>query len=372
MAYRPTSDRILFITTTVLTVFGLVMVYSASSAVASSRYGASSYFFLRQLAFAAAGYVLMIALMKIDYRVWEKEKALRYLLVGCAGLLILVFSQPTVNHAHRWFRYGPLSFQPSEIAKLVLLVFLASYLRKYDPEINDLRTRLLPCLALVGLYAGLIAVEPDLGQALCVIAIAVLLLFIAGLSWGYIAGAFLLSVPVFYFAIMRVPYRWERIRVFLNPFHDPLGAGWNVSQSLTAVGSGGILGLGLGDSRQKLFFLPEAHSDFIFAVISEELGLVGASFVLLLFLVFFYRGLKITFRAPDKFGFYLGMGITLLVVLQAFVNISMALSLMPAKGIALPFVSQGGSSLLLNLMATGILLNIAQYGEENSRKARRA
>ena len=191
MAYRPTSDRILFITTTLLTVFGLVMVYSASSAVASSKYGASSYFFIRQLAFAAAGYVLMIALMQIDYRIWEKEKMLRYLLIGCAGMLVLVFSQPTVNHAHRWFRYGPLSFQPSEIAKLVLLIFLASYLRKYDPEINDLRTRLLPCLAVVGLYAGLIAIEPDLGQALCIIAITVLLLFLAGLSWVYITGAFL-------------------------------------------------------------------------------------------------------------------------------------------------------------------------------------
>ena len=372
MAYRPTSDRILFITATLLTVFGLVMVYSASSTVALSRYGASAHFFIRQLAFAVAGYVMMIALMRTDYRIWEKEKPLWWLLAGCFVMLVLVFAQPTVNHAHRWFRYGPLSFQPSEIVKLVLLIFLASYLRKHESEINDLRTRLLPCLALVALFAGLIAIEPDLGQALCVLAITVLLLFIAGLSWVYIAGAGLLSIPVFYFGVVRVPYRWERVKVFLNPFHDPLGAGWNVSQSLTAVGNGGVLGLGLGDSRQKMFFLPEAHSDFIFAVISEELGLLGASFVLLMFLIFFYRGLKITFRAPDKFGFYLGMGITMLVVLQALVNISMALSLMPAKGIALPFVSQGGSSLLLNLMATGILLNIAQYGDDHSRKVQRA
>jgi cell division protein FtsW len=372
MAYRPASDRILFITTTLLTVFGLVMVYSASSTIASSKYGASYHFFVRQLAFAVVGYVMMIVLMRMDYRVWERKKPLWWLLAGCFALLVLVFTQPTVNSAHRWFRYGPLSFQPSEIAKLGLLIFLASYLRNHESEINDLRTRLLPCLALVGLFAGVIAIEPDLGQALCVLAITVLLLFIAGLSWVYIAGAGLLSIPVLYFAVVRVPYRWERVRVFLNPFHDPLGAGWNVSQSLTAVGNGGILGLGLGDSRQKMFFLPEAHSDFIFAVISEELGLLGAGFVLLLFLIFFCRGLKITFRAPDRFGFYLGMGITLLVVLQALVNISMALSLMPAKGIALPFVSQGGSSLLLNLMATGILLNIAQYGEEHSRMVRRS
>ncbi len=373
MAYRPTSDRILFITATLLTVFGLVMVYSASSTIAASKYGASSHFFVRQLAFAVAGYVMMIALMRTDYRVWERrQKALWWLLAVCLGMLVLVFTQPTVNGAHRWFRYGPLSFQPSEIAKLAILIFLASYLKKHESEINELRTILLPCLALVGLFAGVIAIEPDLGQAVCVLAITVLLLFIAGLSWAYIAGAALLSIPAFYFGVVCVPYRWERVRVFLNPFHDPLGAGWNVSQSLTAVGNGGILGLGLGDSRQKMFFLPEAHSDFIFAVISEELGLLGAGFVLVLFLIFFYRGLKITFRAPDRFGFYLGMGITLLVVLQALVNISMALSLMPAKGIALPFVSQGGSSLLLNLMATGILLNIAQYGEEHSRKVQRA
>jgi cell division protein FtsW len=218
-------------------------------------------------------------------------------------------------------------------------------------------------MGLIGLFVGLIVIEPDLGQAACITAIAALLLFVAGLSWWYVVGSALLAVPAFYFGVVCVPFRWERIRVFLNPFHDPLGSGWHVTQSLTAIGSGGITGLGLGASRQKLFFLPEAHSDFIFAVIAEELGLIGAGFVVLLFLIFFYRGLKITFRAPDAFGFYLGLGITLLVATQAFINISMVLALLPAKGMALPFVSQGGSSLMLNMMATGMLLNIAHYGE---------
>ena len=364
MAYKPTSDRVLFITTTLLTLFGLVMVYSASSMVSSSRYGTSSYFFLRQLAFAALGYALMIGLMNVDYHAWQKKAVLKWMLAGCAILLILVLFQPAVNGAHRWLRFGALSFQPSEIAKLALLAFLAWFLNGHDSEVNHVGKRLLPCLAVVGLYAALIAVEPDLGQAVCIAAITALLLFIAGLSWIYVGGAVLLAIPAFYFGVVCVPFRWERIKVFLRPFHDPLGAGWHVSQSLTAIGSGGASGLGLGASKQKLFFLPEAHSDFIFAVIAEELGLIGAAAVLVLFVLFLYRGLKITLRAPDKFGFYLGFGITMLVAMQALVNISMVLALLPTKGIALPFISQGGSSLLLNLMATGILLNIAQYEEK--------
>jgi cell division protein FtsW len=318
---------------------------------------------MRQLAFAALGYVLMISLMSIDYHAWQKERVIRWSLAICFILLLVVFTQPAVNGARRWLRYGPLSFQPSEIAKLALLLFMAYFLHRHGKEVNRLRDRLVPCLGLVGLFVGLIAIEPDLGQAACITGIVALLLFLAGLSWWYVAGAFLLAVPAFYFGVVRVPFRWERIRVFLNPFHDPLGAGWSVAQSLTAIGSGGITGLGLGGSKQKLFFLPEAHSDFIFAVIAEELGFLGAGFLVLLFCIFFYRGLKITSRAPDAFGFYLGLGITLLVVSQAFINISMVLSLLPTKGMALPFVSQGGSSLMLNMMATGLLLSIARYGE---------
>ncbi|NWG13102.1 MAG: putative lipid II flippase FtsW [Acidobacteria bacterium] len=364
MAYKPTSDKILFIVTALLTIFGLVMVHSASSMVASFRYGMSSYYLLRQLAFAALGFTLMITLMNVDYHTWQRKRPLKWILVVCAIMLVLVFLQPPINGSHRWIRYGPLSFQPSEFAKLALLMFLATYLNRHDSEINMLRMRLLPCMCLVGIYAALIAREEDLGQAACVIAITALMLFIAGLSWLYVAGTVALGAAAFYFFVVCVPWRWERILVFLRPFHDPLGAGWQVSQSLTAVGSGGILGLGLGASRQKLFFLPTAHSDSIYAVISEELGLVGAAAVLLLFAIFFHRGLKIASRAPDRFGFYLGLGITMLVVLQALVNISMVLALLPTKGIALPFISQGGSSLLLNLVATGILLNISQYGEK--------
>jgi cell division protein FtsW len=298
----------------------------------------------------------------VDYHVWRKPKTIKIMLVICALILIFVRTQPSVNGAHRWLRYGPfISFQPSEVAKLVVIVFIAAFLHKFEGEINQPIKRLLPFCAVVGLFAGLIAIEPDLGQAVCLCMIAGILLFVAGLAWQYIAGAFLLSIPTLYFLVKLFPFRMERIETFLDPFHDPLRAGWQISQSLTAVATGGLSGLGFGASRQKLFFLPEASSDFIFAVIGEELGLIGTCLVAIAFLVFFYRGIRIILRAPDRFGFYLGLGITLMVALQGFINISMVLAMMPTKGIALPFMSQGGSSLLLNLLATGVLLNLSSH-----------
>ncbi len=365
MSYKPTSDRVLFITTSLLTIFGLIMVYSASSAVASNRFGMSSYYFLRQLAYAALGYLLMILLMNVDYHFWQKPRIIQASCILSLVMLVMVFTQPRINGARRWLRYGPLlSFQPSEIAKLALLIFMAYYLHKYEVEINDPGKRLLPCMALLGLFAGLIMLEPDLGQAACLLLIAGILLFVAGLSWRYMVGAVALVLPVFYFWIWRVQFRRDRLEAFLNPSTDPLGTGWHIMQSLIALGSGGIFGLGLGASRQKRFFLPEAHSDFIYAIIGEEIGMIGTLLIAVAFLVFFYRGMRITFRAPDRFGFFLGFGITLMVALQAFINISMVLAMMPTKGIALPFISQGGSSLLLNLTATGLLLNISHYGEQ--------
>jgi cell division protein FtsW len=364
MAYKPSSDKILFFTAGFLTIFGLVMVYSASSVVASSQHGMSSYFFIRQLLHAGFGFIFLIFMMNVDYHVLQKPKAIAVMLVLCALILVFVLTQPKVNGAHRWLRYGPfLSFQPSEVAKLIVLVFIAAYLHKHESEINRPLRRLLPFGAVVLLFAGLIAIEPDLGQALTLCMITGILLFVAGLAWQYIAGAALLSVPAFYFFVMRVPFRWERIKSFIDPFHDPLGSGWQISQSLTAVGTGGFSGLGLGAGKQKLFYLPEASSDFIFAVIGEELGLIGTCLVAIAFLIFFYRGIRIVLRSSDRFGFYLGLGITLMVVLQGFINMSMVLAMMPTKGIALPFMSQGGSSLLLNLIATGVLLNLSHHNE---------
>ncbi len=362
MAYKPSSDRVLFFTVGFLTIFGLVMVYSASSIQGSSQHGMSTYFFLRQLLYAGIGLLFLILMMNTDYHIWQKPKAIGLTLLICALALAFVLTQPKVNGAHRWLRLGSyLSFQPSEITKLAVIIFVAWFLQKYEREINQPIRRLLPFGLVVGLFAALIYVEPDLGQALCLCMIAAILLFIAGLAWQYLAGAALLSIPAFYFFVVREHYRWERIQSFLDPFHDKLGSGWQISQSLIAVGSGGVSGLGLGASKQKLYFLPEASSDFIFAVIGEELGLIGTCLVAIAFLVYFYRGMRIVLRSPDRFGFYLGLGITLMVVLQGFINVSIVLAMMPTKGIALPFMSQGGSSLLLNLLATGMLLNLSHH-----------
>jgi cell division protein FtsW len=365
MAYKANSDRPLFITANVLAIFGLLMVYSASSVVASTQHdGMSAYFFVRQLIYAAVGYLLMVVLMNVDYHVWQRKKLISILVVASAASLVFVRTQPAVNGAHRWLRYGMFSFQPSEIAKLVLLIFISAYLHQHESEINRFGSRLFPCLVVVLLFTGLIAIEPDFGQAVCLMLIIAVLLFIAGISWKYVTAAIVVGLPLLYFAVLLFPYRFQRILAFLDRTHEPLGSGWQISQSLTAVGSGGLLGLGLGAGKQKLFFLPEAPSDFIFAVIGEEIGLIGSIAVCFAFLFFFYRGMKIALKAPDRFGFYLGMGITLMVVMQAFINMSMVLALMPTKGIALPFISQGGSSLLLSLMATGVLLNISNYVEK--------
>jgi cell division protein FtsW len=353
MAYKPSSDKILFVTAGLLTIFGLVMVYSASM---------SSYSFMRQLLHAGLGFILLIFMMNVDYHVWQKPKVINTLLVLCVLVLVFVLMQGSVNGANRWIRYGRyISFQPSEIAKLVVLMFVAGYLHKHASEINQPIRRMLPFGLVVLVIVGLIAKEHDFGQALCICMITGIVLGIAGLAWYYFAGAALLAIPVFYFEVVCEPYRWGRIKAFLHPFDDPLKTGWQISQSLTAVGSGGPAGLGLGASRQKLFFLPEAPSDFIFAVIGEELGLIATCLVTLAFLLFFYRGIRITLRSPDRFGFYLGLSITLMVALQGFINISMVLGMIPTKGIALPFISLGGSSLLLNLIATGVLLNLSSH-----------
>jgi cell division protein FtsW len=355
MAYKPSSDRILFITAGLLTIFGLVMVYSASMSSAA---------FLRQLVYAGVGFISLIFIMNVDYHVWQKPRVLRVLLVLCAVALVFVLTQGRVNNANRWIRYGSLiSFQPSEIAKLVLFAFVAAYLHKHEEEINQPVRRLLPLALVVMGIVYLIVKEPDFGQAICICMITGVVLIVAGLAWYYVAGAAVLAVPVFYFYVVCVQFRWERVMAFLDPLRDPLHSGWQINQSLIAVGSGGLWGLGLGASRQKLSFLPEASSDFIFAVIGEELGLIATSLVALAFLVYFYRGIRITLRSPDRFGFYLGLSITLMVALQAFINISMVLSMMPTKGIALPFISRGGSSLLLNLIATGVLLNLSNHNK---------
>jgi len=363
MAYKASSDRVLFLSTSLLTLFGLIMVYSASSVVASR---ARDVILLFSETAAARGHWLHPAAGSDECRLpfLQNEKVIRSLIFLSLAALVLVLMGPKINGAHRWFRYGPLiSFQPSEIAKLVLLAFMAAYLHKHESEINEPWNRLCPCLLVVGLFTALIGIEPDLGQALCMVFIAAVLLYLAGLSWRYIAGAAVLALPAFYFFCCAGGIQMGSDPRFPRSVPGPAGFGMADISIVDSGGERGLWGVGLGASKQKLFFLPEASSDFIFAVIGEEIGLLGTSLIVLGFLIFFYRGMKITLRAPDRFGFYFGLGITLMVVLQGFINISMVLAMIPTKGIALPFISQGGSSLLLNLAAAGVLLNISHHAK---------
>ena len=366
MAYRPGSDKVLLLTVGLLTALGLVMVYSASSIHAAARHGESSYFFLRQLAFAGIGFAALLWLTHVDYHFFQKTKVLKIIMLLSAAALVFVLAQPTVNGAHRWFFVKGISVQPSEFAKLGVLIFIAWFLHRHEKDINRPERIASICVAVV-LFAGLIGIEPDLGQAITLCLITVILLFMSGLAWRYIAGAFFFAVffgpMLFYFLVYKVEYRWKRVLAFINPETDLAGAAWQINQSFIAIGSGGFSGLGLGDGKQKLYFLPESSTDFIFAIICEELGLIGAALVVAAFLIIFYRGMKIAMKSHDRFGFYLGAGITLMVALQGLINISMVLGLLPTKGIALPFISQGGSSLLMNLAAIGILLNLSHQNK---------
>ncbi len=370
MNLAPPNDRSLFFITTLLTIFGLVVVYSASSVLATSKHGMSLYYFLRQLAYAAVGYLIMLGLIQIDYRIYQKKRVVFVLLVLSGMSLLYVLTQPPINGASRWILlpFG-LSFQPSEMAKVILLIFLAWYLDRFGRDLRQSWKIAAGCILVVGIFAGLIRVEPDLGQAVCIVALAGLVLFLAGMHRRHVGLALVSSGLIAGYAIVTSPFRMDRIKTFFDAFFgsssDPHGAAWQPTQAVTGIGSGGFLGLGPGGSNQKLHFLPEAHSDFIFAVIGEEWGFIGAAAVVALFAIFFLRGLRVAFRAPDAFGTYLALGITLMVVVQALVNISVVTGMFPTTGIALPFISQGGSSLLMNLCATGILLNISNHMEQS-------
>ena len=358
MAYRPSSDKYLLSVVGFLTVLGLLMVYSASSVAAVNDHGDSYYFFLRQLGVAGFGFLLLLALMHVDYHFFQKPKVLATIVVLTAAALVFVLFQPAVKGAHRWIIIKGISIQPSEFAKLAVLIFIAWFLHTYGKVLNRPACIAFICATIV-IFAGLIGIEPDLGQALTLCLVAAILLLMAGLAWRYVSLAFICAVPAFLLFVYNSDYRWRRVEVFLNPENSSYDAVYQIKQSLIAVGSGGISGLGLGDSKQKLFFLPERDTDFIYAIICEELGFIGAVLVIAAFLFFFYRGMKIAMNSQDKFGFYLAAGITLLVTLQGLISITMVLGMLPTKGIALPFISRGGSSLLMNLAATGILLNLS-------------
>jgi cell division protein FtsW len=361
MTKRFSSDPILFSATAVLVFLGLLMVYSSSAAVAAENYGSSTALFWRQFAGALLGTGALLALMRIDYHHW------RHPIVVFGGIflavLLLVAAMLSAPHqaTHRWLRWGPVSFQPSEFAKLTLIVFLAYWLERRGEEINLLKKTLLPALVLLGVVLGLIVIEPDLGTPVSIALVAAALFYLAGLHMRYFGYVALGSLPLLYVLVLRVPYRRNRVLAFLDPYADPLGSGFQIIQSMIAVGTGGITGLGLMNGKQKLFFLPAPYTDFIFAVTAEELGLWGAMLVLTLFGIYFWRGWLASLHAPDEFGRYLAAGLTLTIACQALINLSVVLGLVPPKGIPLPFMSYGGTSLILFLASTGILLNISRH-----------
>jgi len=360
VARKLKPDRILFLVTLVLVGFGVAMVFSSSAIVAKERFGDPNYFSFKQLISATLGLAIMFVVMKIDYHTYRHPVVVFSALAIVVALLVLVFFLATSANTHRWIQFSGFSLQPSEMAKLALIFFLAYFLEKRKGRANDLAFTLVPIAVIVSVLAGLIVLQPDLGTAVSLIAISVVLLFVAGLDLRWIAASIIFVVPAFYLLVFRVRYRRERILAFLNPWGEPLGRGFQIIQSLFSIASGGIAGLGFMEGKQKLFYLPEAHTDFIFAVVGEELGLIGTSALLGLFGVFFWRGVRASMRAPDLFGFYLALGITLMVCVQAFTNMSVVLGLLPTKGIPLPFLSYGGSSFVVMLAAVGILLNVSQ------------
>jgi cell division protein FtsW len=363
MAKRVSVDRWLFTVTMLLVFVGLVMVFSASAVMAKDKYGSPYAFLLRQLLWALAGLVAMVVAMRVDYRCY-KNPAVVFSLMGLTTLLLIsVFFLDRSHNTHRWIRWDGFSLQPSELAKPVLILFLAYFLEGRTKSMDDWRNTLLPAAAPVLVFLGLIVLQPDLGTAIACSAIAACILFVAEMRIRYFGYAFGAALLPLYLLIFHVSWRRGRILAFLNPYADRQGTGFHIIQSLIAVATGGVTGTGLMEGKQKLFYLPEPHTDFIFAVTAEELGLVGAMFVVTLFAVFLWRGMRASWRTEDIFGRYLAVGITSMVVLQAFINISVVLGMMPTKGIPLPLVSYGGSSLFVTLACVGVLLNITKQAE---------
>jgi cell division protein FtsW len=363
MAKRVSVDRWLFTVTMLLVFVGLVMVFSASAVMARERFGSPYAFLSKQLIWAVAGLVAMVIAMGVDYRRY-KHPALVFSLMGFTTLLLIsVFFLDRSHNTHRWIHAGGFSFQPSELAKPVLILFLAYFLESRTKTMDDVRNTLLPAAVPVLVFLGLIVLQPDLGTAIACAGIAACILYVAGMRMRYFAYSFAASLVPLYFLIFQVSFRRARILAFLNPYADSQKTGFHIIQSLIAVGTGGVTGTGLMEGKQKLFYLPEPHTDFIFAVTAEELGLVGAMFVVALFAIFLWRGMRASWRTEDVFGRYLAVGITCMVVLQAFINISVVLGLLPTKGIPLPLVSYGGSSLFVTLACVGVLLNITKQAE---------
>jgi cell division protein FtsW len=361
MARKLKSDKLLFTATVLLVCTSVVMVYSASAVVALENNGDPYLYLFKQGTWALLGVALVPLMMRIDYRNYRQPVVIwTGLAVVLLALIAVLFAHP-INGATRWLGGGGFGVQPSELAKIVVIVFIAALLERRIDRIDEPVHALLPIGVVLAAIVGLILAEPDLGTSVSVVVIAAVMIFAAGINYRYVIGVCLAAIPALYFLLAFSDYRRRRILAFLNPWADPLGDGFQMIQSMIAIATGGVTGRGLMGGVQKLFYLPEPHTDFIYAVIAEELGLIGASIVLACFCVITWRGLRTALRAPDRFGSFLALGLTTMVAFQAFFNISVVLGILPTKGIPLPFVSYGGSSLLINLLGMGILLNVSQH-----------
>jgi cell division protein FtsW len=361
VARKLKSDKILFTATVLLVCASIVMVYSASAVLALERFQQPYLFLIKQGLWMVLGLAVLGIATRVDYRTYRNEAFIWSLLAILALMLVAVLFSPPVKGTRRWFGLGGLGIQPSELAKIVCVFFTALMLERRMHRIDEVSYAVLPIAIVVGGLVGLILLQPDFGTAMSLLLITSVMIFAAGLHYRYFAGVILAVLPVVYVVLVSAPYRRRRLLAFWDPWADPLGDGFQIIQSLIAVGTGGVTGTGIMAGVQKLFYLPEPHTDFIYAVIAEELGLIGATAILLCFGVIAWRGLRIATRAEDSFGAFVALGLTTMIVVQALVNMSVVLGLLPTKGIPLPLVSAGGSSLLISLLGMGILLNISQH-----------
>ena len=362
MEIRRGHDTSILLLAVCLTCLGVVMVFSSSSIMAIREYGNSLHFLKRQGVYAVMGLTLLSMLMQLDYH-YLRKAAWPFLLL-CILLLSLVLIPglgKSVGGSARWLGLAGFSFQPAEMAKLGLIVFMAHSLARKQDMVKSFRFGFLPYMLILLLLLGLLLAQPDLGSAMTVAIVAICMLLVAGTRLRYLLGIGLISLPFLYYLVMNSGYRRRRIMAFLNPWEDPSNTGFQIIQSWIAFGSGGAFGKGLGESKQKLFYLPEAHTDFIFSVVGEELGFAGVIVIAAMFFILIMRGFRASMNAPDEFGCYLAFGLTLLIGLEAFVNMAVVMGMVPTKGLALPFLSYGGTSLLMSLVAVGVLLNVSRH-----------
>ena len=362
MEIRQGTDHSILLLAVCLTCLGVVMVFSSSSIMAVRDYGDSLHFLKHQSVYALVGFAVMALLMRVDLDILRKAA---WPVLGLCVLLLLAVLVPGVGKkvggAARWIKLAGFTFQPAEFAKLGLVLFMAHSLARKKDKVKSFRGGFLSYMLILAVLIGLLLAQPDLGSALTLSLVAVAMLMVAGSRLRYLGSAGLIALPFLYFMVMNVDYRRRRIMAFLNPWEDPSNTGFQIIQSWIAFGSGGAVGKGLGESKQKLFYLPEAHTDFIFSVIGEELGFIGVIVIASMFMLLVLRGLRTALNAPNEFSCYLAFGLTFLIGMQAFANMAVVLGMVPTKGLALPFLSYGGTSLVTTLAAIGLLLNVSRH-----------